>query len=138
MKCDSVEEYMPLVQACHQLIREYGFEDRVIVECFSIAAIGMLKKLDANVKTAALFEPSFSTPPLLPDRRIINQATGVRASYLALHHRLARPRLIEKAKLAGLQVALWTVDDPAWVERARAMGIDALITNDPAAMLAHR
>ena len=43
-----------------------------------------------------------------------------------------------KAKLAGLRVALWTVDDPVWIERARATGVEALITNDPAAMLAHR
>jgi glycerophosphoryl diester phosphodiesterase len=45
---------------------------------------------------------------------------------------------VDKAKLAGLKVALWTVDDPSWIERARAMGIEALITNDPAAMLGHR
>ena len=41
-------------------------------------------------------------------------------------------RLIEKAKDAGMHVAVWTVDDPAWIERARTLGIDALITNDPA------
>jgi glycerophosphoryl diester phosphodiesterase len=72
------------------------------------------------------------------DQSVISQATAVRASYLALHYRLARQSLVDKAKLAGLKVALWTVDDPSWIERARAMGIEALITNDPAAMLAHR
>jgi hypothetical protein len=30
------------------------------------------------------------------------------------------------------------VDDPVWVERCRALGIDALITNNPAVMLAAR
>ena len=54
---------------------------------------------------------------------------------LALHHRMAKPSLVEKAKLAGLTVVVWTVDDPAWVPRARTMGIEALITNDPARML---
>ena len=43
--------------------------------------------------------------------------------------------LVQKAKHAGLTVAVWTVDGPAWVEHARSMGIEALITNDPAAML---
>jgi glycerophosphoryl diester phosphodiesterase len=52
-----------------------------------------------------------------------------------LHHRLARKALVEKSKQAGLHVAVWTVDDPIWIERAREMGIDALITNDPARML---
>ncbi|HJS23397.1 MAG TPA: glycerophosphodiester phosphodiesterase family protein [Pyrinomonadaceae bacterium] len=138
MKCDSVEEYTPLAEACRQVIAEYGFKDRVIVECFKIAALAIVKQLDAKIITAALFEPSFSTPSVLSDKNVITRATAVGASYLALHYRLAREGLVEKAKLAGLKVALWTVDDPTWIERARAMGIEALITNDPAAMLAHR
>jgi glycerophosphoryl diester phosphodiesterase len=138
MKCDSMAEYAPLAEACCRLIEEYGLKARVIVECFKLPALAILKKLDAEIKTAALFEPSFSTPSVLSDQSVITQATTVSASYLALHYRLARQGLVEKAKLAGLQVALWTVDDPTWIERARAMGIEALITNDPAAMLAHR
>ena len=138
MKCDTVAEQAPLAEACCSLIDEYGLKDRVIVECFKLPALEILKQLDPEIKTAALFEPSFSTPSVLLDQSIINQATTVGASYLALHYRLARKSLVEKAQLAGLKVALWTVDDPAWVESARAMVIDALITNDPAAMLAHR
>jgi glycerophosphoryl diester phosphodiesterase len=52
-----------------------------------------------------------------------------------LHHRLARRELVEKSKQVGLHVAVWTVDDPAWVQIARDIGIDALITNDPARMI---
>ena len=138
MKCDSTAEYAPLAEACSRLIEEYGLKDRVIVECFKLPALAIVKQLDEGIKTAALFEPSFSTPSVLSDQSVITQATAVSASYLALHYRLAREGLVEKAKLAGLKVALWTVDDPTWIERARAMGIEALITNDPAAMLAHR
>jgi glycerophosphoryl diester phosphodiesterase len=138
MKCDSLAEYAPLAEACCQLIEEHSLRDRVIVECFKLPALGILKQLDKEIKTAALFEPSFSTPSVLLDQSVISQATAVRASYLALHYRLARQSLVDKAKLAGLKVALWTVDEPSWIERARAMGIEALITNDPAAMLGHR
>jgi glycerophosphoryl diester phosphodiesterase len=138
MKCDTAAEQAPLAEACCKLIEEYSLKDRVIVECFKLSALGILKQLDPRIKTAALFEPSFSTPSVLLDQSLINQATAVGAAYLALHYRLARKGLVEKAKLAGLQVALWTVDDSTWVEHARAMGIDTLITNDPAAMLAHR
>ena len=138
MKCDTVAEQAPLAEACCRLINEHGLKDRVIVECFKLPALAILKQFDAQIKTAALFEPSFSTPSVLLDQSILNQATTIGASYLALHYRLARKGLVEKAKFAGLQVALWTVDDPDWVERARVMGINALITNNPAAMLAHR
>jgi len=138
MKCDSVAEQAPLAEACCRLIAEHGLRDRVIVECFKLPALAIVKRVDAGIKTAALFEPSFSTPSVLLDQSILTQATAVGASYLALHYRLARQSLVEKAKVAGLQIAVWTVDEPTWVERARAMGIEALISNDPAAMLAHR
>lgn len=138
MKCDSPYEQRPLAEACVRAIREHSLEDRVIVECFQLPALKILKEIDPEIKTVALFEPTFTNPSVLIDQRMINQATGVGAAALALHHRLARESLVQKAKDAGLYVAVWTVDDPAWIERARTLGIDALITNDPAAMLAHR
>jgi len=138
MKCDTASEQQPLAEACCELIDEFAFKERVIVECFKLPALTIVKQLEAEIKTAALFEPSLSTPSVLWDQSVIAQATAVGASYLALHHRLARAALVEKAKLAGLQVAVWTVDDPAWVGRAQSISIDALISNDPAAMLGHR
>jgi glycerophosphoryl diester phosphodiesterase len=138
MKSDSAADQRPLAEACVRAINDHSLKERVIVECFQLPALKIVKEIDPEIKTVALFEPSFTNPSVLSDQRIINQATGVGASALALHHRLARASLVQKAKAGGLHVAVWTVDDPAWIERARATGIDALITNDPAAMLAHR
>jgi glycerophosphoryl diester phosphodiesterase len=138
MKCDSPSEYEPLAKACCKLIEEHLMKERVIVECFQLAALNVIRNIDPHIKTAALFEPALTKPSVLSDQRILDQAAAVGASELALHHRLARRRLVQKAKVAGLRVVVWTVDDPAWIERARAIGVDALITNDPAAMLAHR
>ena len=86
----------------------------------------------------ALFEPGLFKPGVLSDQLILNRATAIGASAVALHHRIARASLVEKAKADGLAVAVWTVDDPAWIARTRSLGIEALITNNPAAMLAHR
>src|SRR6185369_16150175 len=108
---------------------------RVVVECFQLPALKIVREIDPDIKTVALFEPRFTNPSVLSDQRIINQARDVGAAALALHHRLARESLVQKAKDAGLHVAVWTVDDPAWIERARATRIDALISNDPAKML---
>lgn len=114
-----------LADRCCELVNEFSFEERVIVECFDL---NVLKPL--RLKTAALFEPRIYT-----DQRLIDRALEVGASVLALHHRLAKPSLIDKAKLAGFRVVVWTVDDPAWVARAQSLGIEALITNDPATMI---
>ena len=138
MKCDSASEQRALAEACVRAIEEHGLKERLIVECFQLPALRILKEIDPDIKTVALFEPSFTNASVLSDQRIINQAQDVGACALALHHRLARASLMQKAKDAGLHVAVWTVDDPAWIERATTMGIDALITNNPAAMLAHR
>jgi len=138
MKCESPAEHLPLAEACCRLVNEHSLKERVIVECFDLAALTIVKDIDPEIKTAALFEPRISTPSVLSDQRLLDKANAVGASVLALHYRIARQSLVEKAKLAGLQVAVWTVDDPSWLARAQSIGIDALITNDPAAMLAHR
>ena len=115
-----------LPDLCCELVHEFAFKDRVIVECFDLKVIEKIKTLE----TAALFEPRIYT-----DQIVIDRSLKVGASVLALHHRLARPSLVEKAKLAGLRVVVWTVDDPAWVARAQSLGIEAVITNDPATMI---
>ncbi|HET9528563.1 MAG TPA: glycerophosphodiester phosphodiesterase [Pyrinomonadaceae bacterium] len=115
-----------LADRCCQLVDEFLFSERVIVECFDLEVIRRIKTL----KTAALFEPRIYT-----DMHIVDRALEAGASVLALHHRLAKPQLVEKAKLAGLRVVVWTVDDPVWIERARAWAIEAVITNDPARMI---
>jgi glycerophosphoryl diester phosphodiesterase len=138
MKCDSASEQRALAEACVKAIDEHSLKERVIVECFQLPALKILKEIDSEIKTVALFEPAFTNPSVLVDQRIISQAREVGAAALALHHRLARESLVQQAKDAGLHVAVWTVDDPAWIERAKRMGIDALITNNPAAMLAHQ
>ena len=137
MKVDSAAEHLPLAEACSRLIGEYSFKHRAFVECFDLKALEVIKNIDAEIKTAALFQPTLSRPSL-SDERILEQAKAIDASALALHYRLARESLVKKASDAELRVAVWTVDDPAWIARARLLGIEALITNDPAAMLAHR
>jgi glycerophosphoryl diester phosphodiesterase len=114
-----------LPELCCRMVREFGFEERVIVECFDLDVLRPIQ-----LRTAALFEPR-----IYADRNLVERALAVGATVLALHHRLAKAMLVEKAKAASLMVVVWTVDDPAWVARARLMGIEALITNDPARML---
>jgi glycerophosphoryl diester phosphodiesterase len=135
MKCDAPTEYAPLAEACCRLIAEYGLRERVMIECFQLPALRVVREFDSDIRTVALFEPSLSNPSVLSDQSIINKATGVGAVAIALHHRLARQSFVKKARSVGMHIAVWTVDDPAWLNRARTLGIDALITNDPAKFL---
>ena len=120
-------ELARLADACCRLVEEHGMRDRVVFECLEPETV---RNIDPTVKTAALFRP--------PSSFILKRALAAAASEIAVHHRLLSNRLVEHAQAANLKVVTWTVDDPAWVKRAQATGIDALITNNPAALIAAR
>lgn len=138
MKCDA-DEGAALAAEVVRLTRESRMSERVVVESFDLAALVEVKRIDPGIRAAALFEPKLSRPLSTVRRlKMIDIALGVGADEIALHHTLASPRVIEKAREAGLEIVVWTVDDPEWITRARSLGIKAVIANDPARMLRHR
>jgi glycerophosphoryl diester phosphodiesterase len=138
MKCEP-EEAAALASAVVRLTREARLTERVVVESFDLNAIAEVKRIDGGIRTAALFEPKLSRPiSTLRKLKMVDIARGVGADEIALHHTLAGARVCEKAKREGLEVVLWTVDDPRWIPRARSLGVKALIANDPGMMVRHR
>ncbi len=138
MKCETGEGDK-LAAEVARLTRATGFGDRVVVESFDLSAIAAVKKYDAGVRTAALFEPKLSRPiSTIRRSKMIDAALAVGANEIALHHTLVSDRLVEKARAAGLEVVVWTVDDARWIERARSLDIKALIANDPGKMVGAR
>ena len=138
MKCE-LNEGTALAAGVVKLTREFGMVDRVVVESFDHSAIAAVKRIDPGIRTAALFEPKLLRP-LSTIRRLkmIDAALRLPADEIALHYTLATGRVIDKAIQAGLEVVVWTVEDPIWIRRARSLGIKALISNDPGSMLRHR
>lgn len=51
-------------------------------------------------------------------------------AYLIPHHELADPELIRKVKGAGKKVIVWTVNDPAEMQRFAGLGVDGIISDD--------
>ncbi|MGI8836407.1 MAG: glycerophosphodiester phosphodiesterase [Pyrinomonadaceae bacterium] len=98
-----------------------------------------LKKVDPAVSTAALFEPKLWHPiSTLRRLKMVDVAVEHGAAEIALHHTLVSSRIVEKANESHLPVVVWTVDAVKWIGRARRLGIKALITNNPAAMIQQR
>lgn len=138
LKCEP-HEAVALATEVIQVIHEWEMSMRVVVESFNLTAVAEVKRIDAGVRTAALFEPRFSDPiSALRPLRMIKLARECGADEIALHHALANRRLVEKALAEGFEVVIWTVDDPGWIKRANSMGIKALIANNPAAMVQYR
>ncbi|MDQ3668203.1 MAG: hypothetical protein M3410_16845 [Acidobacteriota bacterium] len=117
-------------------IRKHAIAGRVVVSSFSLSLVQALKTIDPAIRTAALFEPQVSLPVTLVRRsKLVELAMACGAEEICLHQTLASRRLTEQARKSQLEVVVWTVDNPDWIERARSRGVKALITNDPGSMV---
>ena len=72
---------------------------------------------------------------LLPDKRHIMILAGVRIAGPSIRIVRNHPAYIERLKAAGHQVHVWTVNEPEDVDLCVDLGIDAIITNRPRAVL---
>jgi glycerophosphoryl diester phosphodiesterase len=134
LKCEP-DEPAALAARTVEVLRAHGATHNLVVESFAHAAIAEVKRLAPTLRTAALFERRL-TRPHLSARAIIAQARACGADEVALHHTLATARTVAAAQRAGLPVVVWTVDDPTRLPRLVALGVRAVITNDPARMSA--
>jgi glycerophosphoryl diester phosphodiesterase len=53
-----------------------------------------------------------------------------------LQHALVTPQAVERAHALDAAVVAWTVDATQDVERVVAAGVDGIVSNDPAKLLA--
>lgn len=137
MKSESGE--LALAKVVVQAIQTESMQEKTIVSSFDMSLIREVKRIDKSIRTAALFEPKVSRPfDLVRKKKLIDIARANEADEIALHYRLVSNRVVEKARQWQMQVVIWTVDNPQWIDRARMLGIKALITNNPAIMAQYR
>lgn len=137
MKTDHAEDtYVDLCRSVVELIRDHGLKSRVVVVGFNLRAVAQIKTLDPAVRTGALFEPRRNTVKIIRKHPLITAALECGADEILLHRLIANRHLVDLSLESDLRPVVWTVDDPKWIFRAASMGIHAIITNDPAAMIA--
>jgi len=125
---------LSLAAAVVEVIQRHNFRDRVIVISFNLPTVAAVKELDPSIRTGALFGPRQRATKSI--RRIISSALECEADEILLHHLIAKRRTLALALEANLNPVVWTVEDPAWVARAQENRIHALMTNNPAKLLA--
>lgn len=126
-----------LVKNVCDLIRQTDLVPNIIVKSFNLEAIKIVKQIFPEVKIAALFEPKILTI-LRKKKLILDEARKHNADQISIHRSLATRKFVNRANAENLPVTIWTADNPAWVKRASDYKINAIITNDPARLLAVR
>jgi glycerophosphoryl diester phosphodiesterase len=127
-------ETISLTDAVCKLILESKFVPQVKLKSFNLEAIAHAKKTFPEITTAALFEPTFQT--LWRGKpHLIDKAEAAQADELSLHYSLATRKMMAHAAAKNFPVTIWTADNPIWVKRARDLGLQAIITNNPARLL---
>jgi glycerophosphoryl diester phosphodiesterase len=118
------------------LLDEYGWAPRrhdgpgpVRVMSFSASAVRRVRRLAPGLRTVFLMEP------LVYRARAGALPWGVPIAGPSMEILRARPEAVRRWHRAGHEVHVWTVDDPADFELCRSLGVDAVITNRPRAML---
>lgn len=110
-------------------VRRHGLEKRVIVQSFDFRTLAEIRKLAPEIRLSALYA---GLPKDLV--KIAQEAGGV--EIVSPHWRLVSGGKVKKAHAAGLQVVPWTANtEGAWKKLAKAK-VDAIITDDPAALIA--
>jgi glycerophosphoryl diester phosphodiesterase len=136
LKCRE-SEIERLSRKVGEIISESHLLPQIIVKSFQLEALPAVRRRCPSVKTAALFAPKIMTI-LRKEKRLVEVAGEFGADMISVHFSLATRKLMKKAEKKNLPVTIWTADHPRWVKRAFDLGIFAVITNNPARLLAKR
>lgn len=113
-----------------QVVRASGWDDRVLYESFHLEALAHVRSIEPG-RPVGLLVGELHDDPIEACREL-----GA-VSYNPRHTLLRdRPELVTALHAAGIAVFVWTADDPADWEFLTGLGVDGIITNTPAALLA--
>ena len=116
-------------------VRKYGMESRLILQSFDWRTLAAAKKLAPKVRLSALYPAAATDAERSRDH--IAEAHAAGYGILSPHLRVTSKAGVERAHGLGMQVVPWTANDPkAWDPLIDA-GVNAIITDDPAALIAY-
>jgi glycerophosphoryl diester phosphodiesterase len=130
-------------------LRRHGLVERALVCSLDPATLRAVKRLEPRLGVSRSYprdrlrvsERGLPEPVLrgalaalrraLP-ARIAGMLRRAEADAATLHHLVLSEPLVARCHALGAAVFAWTVNDPAALERVVALGVDGVITDDPA------
>jgi glycerophosphoryl diester phosphodiesterase len=102
------------------LVEEAGMAEQVATMSLKYPAVQKMLSLRPTWRTGVLAATA------------VGDLTGLEGDFLAVNTGQVSTRLVQRADAAGKDVYAWTVNDPVTMMRMIALGVDGLITDDPA------
>jgi len=110
-----------------RIVRAHGMGGRVIISSFNPFRLWRMRSLDPDLPRGMLHGPN--TPVYVRDLWFLPM---VQPDALHPHYSMVNAAYMKRAHQWGVRVNVWTVDDPAEARRLMELGVDSIITNDPA------
>jgi glycerophosphoryl diester phosphodiesterase len=109
-------------------IGEHGVKSRVIFQSFDFEILHRMNRLAPGITLAALWEGEA--------RSLVEIAGDAGTSIVAPKYTLVTPETVREAHEAGLRVIPWTANTIEDWTALVAAGVDGIITDDPAGLIA--
>ena len=113
-----------------EVLRASGWDDRVFLQSFEIPALRQVRAISPKRPVGLLVE-HLHADPVAVCRDL--GAVAYNPEHALLRN---RPDLVAELHAAGIAVFVWTADDPADWRFLTGLGVDGIITNTPAELLA--
>jgi glycerophosphoryl diester phosphodiesterase len=112
-----------LAPAVVELLRRTDFIDQVVITSLDYGALKQVKSLEPRLKTGHIVTAA------------VGDVLRTEADFLSLNSAKATTSLVRRARVAGKDVAVWTVNEPEVMLRMIERGVDNIITDDPALLV---
>ncbi|MEN8191302.1 MAG: glycerophosphodiester phosphodiesterase family protein [Bacteroidota bacterium] len=110
-----------LAERSLKVVTDNNFLDQVVFTSFKFDEIRKIRALNKEAKVGYIFGK-------LPENVDVFTED---VDLLSAKYKIVDAEFIKKAKAAGMEVAVWTVNEPEDMKRMIELGVDAIITNYP-------
>ena len=120
-----IMDYPGICQKLLELEDRMGMNGRVIYSSFNHYTINELKRLRPEAKVGLLYLSIIDSPWDYAKRL---GAAALHPHFITLSK---TPDMAAKCRENGVEINVWTVDDPSWIKRLGEMGVTSVITDRP-------
>ena len=126
------------VQMIDEAVKRHHLQSRVILQSFDFRTLRAMKALDLSIRRSALFGlPKYDAMMGIidSDKDFVSLGRKSEVTILSPSFELVTPEKVAAAHTAGLQVMPYTVDKPEDWQKMVDAKVDAIITDDPEALV---